>query len=222
MTNDTNWTQYIGWLPCECLQLLFLVDAKTTLAYFIGPFFIGFKNRKIGGRKIWWKKGVIDLSLNYIMYVEANLCIGPRSDVGRRTGAMSGEVFYGRSVRRSEGSRTAKGIVGRRTADRLKFLLLFRTARTFYVNSSFWHKLNKGYIFKCHILPPSSSSLSINIGPLSRNNPQYIANLDQNNNTNFNTQKKTKIINIFYPALIWIQMAIYWAKRHTNVPPWLN
>ena len=28
---------------------------------------------------------------------------------------MSGEVFYGRTVRRSEGSRTAKGIVGRRT-----------------------------------------------------------------------------------------------------------
>ena len=28
---------------------------------------------------------------------------------------MSGEVFYGRTVRRSEGSQTAKGIVGRRT-----------------------------------------------------------------------------------------------------------
>ena len=32
-----------------------------------------------------------------------------------RTRAMSGEVFYGLTVRRSEGSRTAKGIVGRRT-----------------------------------------------------------------------------------------------------------
>ena len=41
---------------------------------------------------------------------------------------MSGEVFYGRLVGRSEGSRTAKGIVGRRMADGLKFLLLFRTA----------------------------------------------------------------------------------------------
>ena len=28
----------------------------------------------------------------------------------------TGEVFYGRTVRRSEGSRTAKGIVGRRMA----------------------------------------------------------------------------------------------------------
>ena len=57
------------------------------------------------------------------------------SDVGRRTRAMSGEVFYGRKVRRLEGSRTAKGIVGRqtadggrRTADGRKLLLLFRTA----------------------------------------------------------------------------------------------
>ena len=48
--------------------------------------------------------------------------------VGRRTGAMSGEVFYGRSVRWLEGSRTAKGIVGRRTADGWKLLLLLRTA----------------------------------------------------------------------------------------------
>ena len=48
--------------------------------------------------------------------------------VGRRTRAMSGEVFYGRTVRQLEGSRTAKGIVGRRTADERKFLLLFRTA----------------------------------------------------------------------------------------------
>ena len=41
---------------------------------------------------------------------------------------MPEEVFYGWSVRRSEGSRTAKGIVGQRTADGRKFLLLFRTA----------------------------------------------------------------------------------------------
>ena len=41
---------------------------------------------------------------------------------------MSGEVFYGCTVRRLEGSRTVKGIVGRRTADGWKFLLLFRTA----------------------------------------------------------------------------------------------
>ena len=57
------------------------------------------------------------------------ICIGPRLDIGCRTGAMSREVFYGRSVRRSEGSRTAKGIVRRRTADGRKFLLLFRTAQ---------------------------------------------------------------------------------------------
>ena len=44
--------------------------------------------------------------------------------VGRQIGAMSGEVFYGRSV----GSRTAEGRVGRRTADGRKFLLIFRTA----------------------------------------------------------------------------------------------
>ena len=44
---------------------------------------------------------------------------------------MSREVFYGRSVRRSEGSRTAKGIVGRRMADGRKFLLLFRTTHFF-------------------------------------------------------------------------------------------
>ena len=36
---------------------------------------------------------------------------------------MSGEVFYGRSVRRSEGSRTAKGIVGRRTDESFYFFL---------------------------------------------------------------------------------------------------
>ena len=47
------------------------------------------------------------------------------TQVGRRTGAMSGEVFYGPTVRRLEGSRTAKGIVGRRTADSWKFLLFF-------------------------------------------------------------------------------------------------
>ena len=41
---------------------------------------------------------------------------------------MSGEVFYGWSVRRSEGSQTAKGIVGRRRGDGRMFLLLFRTA----------------------------------------------------------------------------------------------
>ena len=39
---------------------------------------------------------------------------------------MSGEVFYGRSVCQSEGSRTAEGIVGRWTADGLKFLLRAR------------------------------------------------------------------------------------------------
>ena len=38
---------------------------------------------------------------------------------------MSGEVFYGRIVRWSEGSRAAKGIVGRRTEDSWKFLLFF-------------------------------------------------------------------------------------------------
>ena len=42
---------------------------------------------------------------------------------------MSREVFYGRSIRPSKGSRMAKGIVGWRTADGRKFLLLFRTAR---------------------------------------------------------------------------------------------
>ena len=40
--------------------------------------------------------------------------IGPRSDLQSRTRAMSGEVFYGRTVRWLEGGRTAKGIVGRR------------------------------------------------------------------------------------------------------------
>ena len=35
--------------------------------------------------------------------------IGPRSDVGGRTVAKSGEVFYGRSICRLEGGRTAKG-----------------------------------------------------------------------------------------------------------------
>ena len=64
-------------------------------------------------------------------------CIGPRSDVGCRTRAMSGEVFYGRTVRRSEGSRMAKGIVGRQTADGRKFLLLFKTARITNTNVSF-------------------------------------------------------------------------------------
>ena len=60
-----------------------------------------------------------------------NIRIDPRSDVRRQTGAMSREVFYGRTVCRSEGSRTAKGIVGRRTAVGRKFLLLFRTAPYF-------------------------------------------------------------------------------------------
>ena len=46
-----------------------------------------------------------------------------RSDVGRRTRAMSGEVFYGQTVRRSEGSRAAKGIVGRRTVGSFYFFL---------------------------------------------------------------------------------------------------
>ena len=41
---------------------------------------------------------------------------------------LSGEVFYGRSVCRSEGSRTSEGIVVRQTADGWKFWLLFRTA----------------------------------------------------------------------------------------------
>ena len=36
---------------------------------------------------------------------------------------MSGEVFYGRSVRRSEGSRAAKGIVGRLTDGSFYFFL---------------------------------------------------------------------------------------------------
>ena len=48
--------------------------------------------------------------------------------VGRRTETMPREVFYDRSVCRSEGSRKAKGIFGRQTADGRKFLLLFRTA----------------------------------------------------------------------------------------------
>ena len=43
--------------------------------------------------------------------------------VGRQTGAMSGEVFYGRSVRRLEGSRTVKGIVGRWTDGSFYFFL---------------------------------------------------------------------------------------------------
>ena len=47
-------------------------------------------------------------------------CIGLTSlylpQVGRRTRAMSGKVFYGRTVRWLEGSRTAKGIVRRRRA----------------------------------------------------------------------------------------------------------
>ena len=38
---------------------------------------------------------------------------------------MSGEVFYGWTVRRSKGGRTAKGIVGRRMADSWMFLLFF-------------------------------------------------------------------------------------------------
>ena len=36
---------------------------------------------------------------------------------------MSGEVFYGRTVRRSEGSRTAKGIVGWQTVGSFYFFL---------------------------------------------------------------------------------------------------
>ena len=47
--------------------------------------------------------------------------------VVHRTGEMSGEVFYGRSVHWSEWNRTAEGIVGRRRVDGRKFLLLFRT-----------------------------------------------------------------------------------------------
>ena len=65
------------------------------------------------------------------------MCIGPRSVVGCRIGAMSREVVYGWSVRRSEGSRTAKGIVGRRTVDGRKFLLLFRTALKILDNNIF-------------------------------------------------------------------------------------
>ena len=45
----------------------------------------------------------------YDVYTLGQNTVWPQ--VGRRTGAMSGEVFNGRS----EGSRTAEGIVGRRT-----------------------------------------------------------------------------------------------------------
>ena len=48
---------------------------------------------------------------------------------------MSGEVFYGQRVRRSEGSRTAKGIVGRQMADSWKFLLCFSITRFLEVNN---------------------------------------------------------------------------------------
>ena len=48
---------------------------------------------------------------------------GPRSDVGHWTGAMSGEVFYGRLICRSEGIRTVEGIVGRRTDGSFDFSL---------------------------------------------------------------------------------------------------
>ena len=71
---------------------------------------------------------------SYTMYIVQDwphcigLAPGQTSDVERRTGAMSGEVFYGQSVFLSEGSRTAEGIVRRRTADRRKFLLCFRTS----------------------------------------------------------------------------------------------
>ena len=40
-----------------------------------------------------------------------------RFHIARRTGAMSREVFNGRTVRQSEGSWTAKGLVERRMAD---------------------------------------------------------------------------------------------------------
>ena len=53
---------------------------------------------------------------------------------------MSGEVFYGRTVHKSEGSRTAKSIVGRRMADGQKFLLLFRTAQNEQVHPNHLQK----------------------------------------------------------------------------------
>ena len=68
------------------------------------------------------KRLILTLSLSD---VRPGASIGPRLDVGRQTGAMSREVFYGRSVRRSEGSWTAEG---------RKFLLLFRTAHFFLSN----------------------------------------------------------------------------------------
>ena len=43
--------------------------------------------------------------------------------VGRRTRAMSGELFHGWTVRWSEGSRTAKGFVGRRTDGSFYFFI---------------------------------------------------------------------------------------------------
>ena len=45
------------------------------------------------------------------------------TQVERQTGAMSREVFYGRSVGQSEGSRTAKSNVGRRTDGSFYFFL---------------------------------------------------------------------------------------------------
>ena len=71
--------------------------------------------------------------------------------VGRRTGAMSGEVFYGRSVGRSvcrsEGSLTVEGIVGRQTADGRKFWLLFRTAQ---INRKMVHNQALGKAVRQH------------------------------------------------------------------------
>ena len=43
-----------------------------------------------------------------------SICIGPRMNVGQ---GQCQEIFYGPSVRRSEGTWVAKGIVGRRMAD---------------------------------------------------------------------------------------------------------
>ena len=100
-----------------------------------------------------------------------HFCIGPRWDVGRRTGAMSGEVFYGLSVCRSEGHQTAEGIVGQRTADRRKFLPLFRTALNFYqsINSKrcVSIKNDKSCFFTVHLSISSflPFSLSLSFSP---------------------------------------------------------
>ena len=84
-------------------------------------------------------------------------CIGTRSDVGCRTGAMSGEIFNGRLVRRSVGQRgvgqrRALSDGGRQTGGSFYFFLeppLSHPSLSL-INQFFWHrKVSVVYTFFC-------------------------------------------------------------------------